>query len=74
MAEGQQIDSSSQLWNKVLKSGLAYFQGPGSQSKVILGTGDRVRSYAIWCGGIKSRSKVWSLSQKAAHRPDLCLG
>ena len=68
MAAGQQIDDLIATLERSVESGLAYFQGPGGQSKVMIGHGDRVRSYAIWYGGIKRRLKVWSRSQQVAHR------
>ena len=37
MAEGQQIDSLITALEQSVESGLAYFQGPGSQSKVKIG-------------------------------------
>jgi hypothetical protein len=37
MAEGQQIDSLIAALEQSVESGLAYFQGPGSQSKVKIG-------------------------------------
>ena len=37
MAEGQQIDSLITALEQSVESGLAYFQGPGGQSKVKIG-------------------------------------
>ena len=72
MVAGQQIDDLIATLERSVESGLAYFQ-PGGQSKVMIGPGDRVRSYAIWCGGIKPQSKVWNPLQKTGHRTVLML-
>jgi hypothetical protein len=50
MAVGQQIDSLLTALEQSIESGLAYFQGPGSQSKVMIGHwGSReVLCHLVW--------------------------
>ena len=50
MAAGQQIDSLITALEQSVESGLAYFQGPGSQSKVMIGRWEarEVLCHLVW--------------------------